>query len=210
MHIHKDQPIKTLAGHTNEINQIKCNPSGTRLASVSDDMTARVWKIDDLGQSTTADSIIPDLGLNGPENASSIILVGHKHSVTTIGWCPDHPVGTNELVATSSFDGTARLWDSVTGDCLHVFTDHKRSVYSLKFHPTGRWLATGGGDGWLHVYDLKTRTLTWSWFAEYDKPGVFDIDWQTGENLDRIALALECRTVAVIDALKVPALQRKD
>ncbi|KAJ7110376.1 WD40 repeat-like protein [Mycena crocata] len=204
MEIGKPQPVKTLSGHTNEINQIKCNPSGTRLASCSDDMSARIWKVDNI--STSGDSIP---GLGGPDSDSSLLLVGHKHSVSTIGWCPNTPAGTNEILATSSFDGTARLWDSVTGECLKVFTDHKRPVYALKFNPTGRWIATGSGDGWLHVYDVKAREMAWSWFAGFDKPGVFEIDWQVGENLDRIALALECRNVAIIDVTKVPALQKK-
>ncbi|KAJ6551812.1 hypothetical protein B0H19DRAFT_950574, partial [Mycena capillaripes] len=50
----------------------------------------------------------------------------------------------------ASFDGTARLWDSVTGECLCVFRDYSRPIHALKFHPTGRWL---GGDGWMHLYN---------------------------------------------------------
>ncbi|KAJ7201372.1 WD40 repeat-like protein [Mycena pura] len=201
MQVGNSEPIKTLSGHSNEINQIKCNPSATRLASCSDDMTARIWKIDDILPSSDSAA-----GAGAPEPA--IVLTGHSHSVSMINWCPERPAGTNELVATSSFDGTARLWDSATGACLKVFSDHKRPVYALRFSPSGRWLATGGGDGWLHIYDVKAREMRWSWFAGFEKPGVFEIDWQAGEGIDRIALALECRGVAVIDVLKVPALQR--
>lgn len=57
----------------------------------------------------------------------------------------------------SSFDATARLWDSVTGDCLKVFADHKRPVYALAFSPDGLWLATGSGDGWLYIYNTKVH-----------------------------------------------------
>jgi transducin (beta)-like 1 len=56
---------------------------------------------------------------------------------------------------------------------------------------------------------FQARKLTWSWFAGVEKPGVYEIDWQADENLDRIALALECWKVAVIDVSKVPALQGK-
>ncbi|KAJ7292731.1 WD40 repeat-like protein [Mycena rebaudengoi] len=204
MQVGKTEPIRTLSGHTNEINQIKCNPSGTHLASCSDDMTARIWKIQ--GIHYVPDDAPP--GLNGASKPECVILQGHKHSVSTIGWCPDYPANTNEIVATSSFDGTARLWDSVTGDCLKVFTDHKRPVYALRFSPSGRWLATGSGDGWLHIYDVKAREMKWSWFAGFDQPGVFEIDWQSGGGLDRIALALECRNVAIIDISKIEALQK--
>ncbi|KAJ7157165.1 WD40 repeat-like protein [Mycena filopes] len=202
MQIGKTEPARIFTGHTNEINQIIANPSGTRLASCSDDMTARIWKVDDI---PAFEDAMP--GLSEPSAAQAVILTGHNHSVGMICWCPKYPAGTNEIVATSSFDGTARLWDSVTGECLKVFSDHKRPVYALKFHPTGRWLATGSGDGWVHIYDVKARDMIWSWFAGFDKPGVFEIDWQHGEELDRIALALECRNVAVIDCNKVPALQ---
>lgn len=48
----------------------------------------------------------------------------------------------------------------MTGECLHVFEDHKLPVYALRFSPTGRWVATGSSDGWLHVYDVKVRLLS--------------------------------------------------
>jgi transducin (beta)-like 1 len=60
-----------------------------------------------------------------------------------------------KVIRRSSFDGTARLWDSVTGDCLKVFMDHKRPLYTLSFSPDGYWLATGSGDGWLHIYNCE-------------------------------------------------------
>ncbi|KAJ7361138.1 WD40 repeat-like protein [Mycena albidolilacea] len=200
MQVGKAEPLKTFSGHTHEVNQIKSNPSATRLASCSDDMTARIWRLDDI---SAAGEVIS--GVGEPQLA---VLSGHSNSVSTIGWCPNTPAGTNEIVATAAFDATCRLWDSVTGECLKTFEDHKRPVYALKFNPTGRWLATGSGDGWLHIYDVKERGMRWSWFAGYEKPGVFEIDWQTSDNLDRIALALE-RNVAVIDVSKLPALQRK-
>ena len=55
----------------------------------------------------------------------------------------------------SSFDGTSRVWDSVTGDCLCSFDDHKKNVYALAFSPDGRHIATAGGDGCLHIYDIR-------------------------------------------------------
>ena len=55
----------------------------------------------------------------------------------------------------ASFDFTARLWDSVTGDCLKVFTDHTKYVFALSFSPDGSLLASGGGDGSLNMYDVK-------------------------------------------------------
>ncbi|KAF9011057.1 WD40-repeat-containing domain protein [Cyathus striatus] len=199
LRVDEANPIKTFHEHQNEINQIKVNPRGTRLASCSDDMTARVWNVEHI----TADETIP--GLSASEH--SIVLEGHKHSVSTIGWCPASPTGLNELLATSSFDGTARLWDSVTGECLKIFADHKRPVYALSFSPNGRWMATGSADGWMYIYDVMTREKKWSWYAGVEKPGVFEFDWQSYAGTYRLALALECRQVGIIDTSKIPALQ---
>lgn len=54
-------------------------------------------------------------------------------------------------------DGTSRLWDSVTGQCLKIFADSKKPLFSLCFSQDQRWLVTGGGDGWVHVYDVEVR-----------------------------------------------------
>lgn len=120
---------------------------------------------------------------------------------------------------------TARLWDSVTGECLHVFKDHKGPLYALTFSPDGKFLATGSGDGWLHMYHtrvchvdsslivllifclLQSYNRVWSWFAGTDKPGVYEIDWQEHEGVNRLAMALECRQVAVLDVNKLDAFR---
>ena len=41
----KQEPLKTYKGHTDEVNAVKWDPSGTLLASCSDDCTAKVWNV---------------------------------------------------------------------------------------------------------------------------------------------------------------------
>lgn len=77
----------------NEINQIKCNPSGTRLASCSDDMSARVWNVDGVSNPDAIPGLVTS-------SSALVILEGHKHSVSTIGWCPDRTLGPHPLIAT--------------------------------------------------------------------------------------------------------------
>jgi len=52
----------------------------------------------------------------------------------------------------------------------------------------------------------QMKERRWSWYAGAVKPGVFEIDWQTTGSINRIALALECREVAVIDVTRIPSL----
>lgn len=118
MKINDEKPIKTLtyvlptrhtslsahciiiffSGHTNEINQIKCNSSRTRLASCSDDQTARIWNVSDLSGGRSPDSeSIPGLS----ESDRVVELEGHEHSVSSIAWCSHNVAGGVELIATS-------------------------------------------------------------------------------------------------------------
>ena len=39
------KPLKTYTGHVDEVNAVKWDPSGTLLASCSDDCTAKVWDV---------------------------------------------------------------------------------------------------------------------------------------------------------------------
>ncbi len=109
MKVDEDEPIKMLkcvpllvgffwlicffSGHKDEINQIRVNSAGTRLASCSDDGTAYIWRIDNI--KPAADEIP---GLSASDHV--VILKGHTHSVSIVDWCVDRPPGTNELIAT--------------------------------------------------------------------------------------------------------------
>ena len=68
------------------------------------------------------------------------------------------------LLATASNDGTARLWDPATGDCLRTLTGHTGTVDGVAFSPDGRLLATASDDETARLWDPATgdhlRTLT--------------------------------------------------
>ncbi|CDO75480.1 hypothetical protein BN946_scf184935.g16 [Trametes cinnabarina] len=192
MHVDNPKPLKTFGGHRSEVNQIRANPSRTRIASCSDDKTARIWNVEDVVYSR-------------PHDDEVVILSGHKLQVSNLAWSPDTSSGHHELLVTTSFDQTARLWDTVTGQCLRVFHDHKSHVYSLAFSPDGRHFATAGGDGWMYVYDVESKQKKWSYCS--GKRGIFELSWQKSGNLNRIAMALENRAVGVADLTRIPELQ---
>jgi len=55
--------------------------------------------------------------------------------------------------ATASADFSARLWNAITGDELHVF-QHKHICKSVSFSDDCQKLLTGGSEKLLRIYDL--------------------------------------------------------
>jgi hypothetical protein len=139
------------------VNQVRFHAQRQLLATCSDDRTARIWSLKDILARARGGVPTPS-GSGGAAAAedSPLVLRGHKNNVSTVDWCPAQPGGAL-LLATTSFDGTTRVWDGATGACLRTFADHKTPVFAVAFSPDGRWLATGGGDGFLFVYDVAVR-----------------------------------------------------
>ncbi|KAI0778305.1 WD40 repeat-like protein [Trametes elegans] len=194
LNIDNPKPLKTLSGHKSEVNQLKCNTSRTKIASCSDDKSARIWNI-------------ADIVYGRPQDDSVVVLAGHKTQVSNIAWSPTKAHNDHELLVSTSFDGTARVWDSTTGECLQVLQDHKGHVYNLAFSPDGRQFATSGSDGCLFIYDVRTQQKLWAHNTGKGKRGIFEISWQQSGNLNRIAMALEKGDVAVVDLTRIPELQ---
>lgn len=79
------------SGHTDEINQVKFNPSRTLLASCSDDQTARVWSVEDVPGASR--SIVSP-------SKEMLVLRGHEDSIGCIGWSSQPTKDGHDILAT--------------------------------------------------------------------------------------------------------------
>lgn len=70
---------------------------------------------------------------------------------------------SGRLILSGSFDGTARLWDSVQGTPVSEPLRHDGRVYVAKFSADGRWFATGS-QGRVRVWDTATAEPLTEWF----------------------------------------------
>ena len=80
-------------------------------------------------------------------------FVGHNGTINGVSFSPN-----GDAIATTSIDGTAKLWD-LQGNCLVTFTGHHDSVTSVSFSPNGDVIATASSDTTAKLWDLQGKCL---------------------------------------------------
>jgi len=60
------------------------------------------------------------------------------------------------MVLTASFDGTAKIWDSSTGECKQTLSGHGGHVRSAVFSADGATILTASDDRTANIWDSST------------------------------------------------------
>ncbi|KAJ4878667.1 WD-40 repeat family protein [Raphanus sativus] len=176
--IGETRPMKVFAGHQGEVNCVKWDPTGTLLASCSDDSTAKIWN-------TKQHSFVHDLR-------------DHTKEIYTIRWSPTG-AGTNNpnkplTLASASFDSTVKLWDAELGKMICSLNGHRDAVYSLAFSPNGEYIASGSVDKSIHIWSLKEGKVVKTYTGE---GGIFEVCWNKEGN--KLAACFADNSVCVLD-----------
>ena len=79
------------------------------------------------------------------------VLNGHENGVFSSRFNTD-----GSLLASSSEDGSIRLWDVQTGQCLQRLVGHSNCVWSISFAPDGRTLVSSSLDETIKLWDVET------------------------------------------------------
>ncbi len=74
------------------------------------------------------------------EGCCKIVLAGHTEDVVDAALSIE-----KSSVVTASYDGTARVWDLVTGECTALLTGHARDVHGVEMSPDGGIVVTLAG-----------------------------------------------------------------
>eukprot|EP00276_Gloeochaete_wittrockiana_P001520 CAMPEP_0184671942 /NCGR_PEP_ID=MMETSP0308-20130426/85803_1 /TAXON_ID=38269 /ORGANISM="Gloeochaete witrockiana, Strain SAG 46.84" /LENGTH=1318 /DNA_ID=CAMNT_0027119169 /DNA_START=75 /DNA_END=4028 /DNA_ORIENTATION=- len=145
--------IATLSGHSNKVTCLSFSHDGHLLASGGNDKKVLTWN-------TTT------FGISGS-------FEGHTGNISDVRFTS----GTSNLLASSSFDKTVKLWsceDSVRGNgsnntasgegagggggrCMQTLQGHSASVFSVDFHPTQHEvLCSSDADGEIRLWNLMS------------------------------------------------------
>ncbi|XP_055962170.1 uncharacterized protein LOC126688213 isoform X2 [Mercurialis annua] len=134
---YKAANIGRLIGHEGSIFRIVWSSDGSKLVSVSDDRSARIWAVE--AEKKESDSQVMETG--------STILFGHTARV----W--DCCI-FDSLIVTAGEDCTCRVW-GLDGKQLKMIKEHiGRGVWRCLYDPNSSLLITAGFDSAIKVHQL--------------------------------------------------------
>ncbi|XP_075001457.1 PH-interacting protein isoform X7 [Calonectris borealis] len=164
------EKISELEFHTDKVDSIQFSNSSSRFVSGSRDGTARIWQF----KRREWKSILLDMAtrpagqsLQGVEDKIT------KLKVTMVAW-DRH----DNSVITAVNNMTLKVWNSFTGQLIHILMGHEDEVFVLEPHPFDpRVLFSAGHDGNVIVWDLARGVKVRSYFNMIEGQGhgaVFD------------------------------------
>uniref|UniRef100_A0A674NUF8 Pleckstrin homology domain interacting protein n=1 Tax=Takifugu rubripes TaxID=31033 RepID=A0A674NUF8_TAKRU len=159
------EKISELESHTDKVDSIQFSHCSDRFVSGSRDGTARIWQLQPQGWR----SILLDMQtkLPGKYNPPPLEDKVTKLKVTMVAW--DRQDST---VITAANNLTLKVWNSTTGNLIHVLMGHEDEVFVLESHPFDpRILFSAGHDGNCIVWDLARGVKIRSYFNMIEGQG---------------------------------------
>jgi Tol biopolymer transport system component len=142
------RPIFTYGGHAGAVYTVAWSPDGQHIASGDASGTIHIWPIalfEDKGQQQPSVVTYEQIGHNTQGNSDY-----QNNPVEAVVWSPD-----NIYVASISHD--AQIHNSLTGEHIFTYTKHaslsSETVQSIAWSPNGRYIATGGIEGTVQVWN---------------------------------------------------------
>ncbi|KIJ11484.1 hypothetical protein PAXINDRAFT_171736 [Paxillus involutus ATCC 200175] len=117
--------------HADAVRSLVWSPDGRQLISACDDGQIYFW------------SAPTGTQLGSP-------LQAHLGHINCMAMSP-----SGSLLASASNDHTARLWNTVTRQPFGRVLQHNDRVYTVAFSPGGQFVATGGREGVIFLWDIS-------------------------------------------------------
>ena len=126
--------LAVLRGHRGCTNCVAFSPNGQRVASTSDDGSAKIWDL--------------------RTRQELLTLRGHRGGFWGVRFSPD-----GHRLITTGYDGTVKIWDALASPEARTLTASDTQVRSLAFSPDGHRLVTAAMDGLLKVWEVPSGRL---------------------------------------------------
>eukprot|EP00884_Botryococcus_braunii_P018016 jgi/Botrbrau1/4899/Bobra.118_1s0013.1 len=164
-----------LSGHTGEVHLLSVSPDGEQLITGSKDGTVRTWQheqrrgpggrpVQTWTAGLTLSCALDEEFVNAIRRRRKAIP---SPSVNQVAWNND---GSKILAAIT--DNTLRVWDSKTGQQLHMLKVHTAPVFVLECHPLTPHLAMSASyDGLTVVWDISKGVDIARFSAKDTRPG---------------------------------------
>lgn len=161
-----------LKGHSHWVNDVVFDKSGKHVLSGSEDGTIRIWDwrasrsvqtLEASGVRIRALRLIGDqqmitagsdgraLKWNLARGVYEAVLAGHTDWLAALDISE-----IASLVATGSFDCSARVWSLESDECLREFVGHRNWVWDVALSPDGQLLATASRDRSICIWSVET------------------------------------------------------
>lgn len=172
---------RSFQGHKGDVWAVAFLPDGERFVTGGGDSTVRVWRVSDGKCLRTFNHEGPVWAVAASPDGKTVAaagtdanvgpalksvprvwdldtgkvlfrLEGHTRGVTAIAYSP-----SGDRLATSSYDGTARVWSAKDGHLLATLSlPEATEAYAATFSPLGDYLFVGYADGRGVLFDVAT------------------------------------------------------
>ena len=204
------RPLDTLQGPSGQVYQMAWSPDGQLLAAGVDDNTVRVWDMRDHSLVQTfqgTDIVVFSVAWsprgerlaagnsdgtvqvweraswrklaawNGPAASGQFTAGRYRTAAYTVAWSPN-----GRLLAATRYDGYVRVWDTNTGELLHLLSTSNQPN-AVSWSPDGRLLASASDDGTVQLWDTTGFKNIHTLNAEPEGGWAFAIPWSPDGHL---------------------------
>ena len=129
------------------------------IVSGSADNTVRTWRVASAGD---GEGILA--GQDALQLTGALVREynGHQGAVYSVDCGMVSRAGNNRMavIASGSADTSLIIWNLRSGNRFRTFDESTDAIYAVQFSPDGQFVAAGGRDGKLRLWNLQKRTLT--------------------------------------------------